>query len=78
MNKIKYRFEVWYRTKPLAQVAEFLAKLDLGMEYVCYKDSIVFSYTKEEKPVQYFKDLIKQAMEMAECVLVHVEGGKVE
>lgn len=75
---LKYRFEVWYQTKGLREVSEFLSKCDLGMDGMCIKDVITFSYTKEEKPVSYFKELIKMAMESCDCQLVQIVGGKIE
>jgi hypothetical protein len=48
------------------------------MDGMCIKDVITFSYTKEEKPVSYFKELIKMAMESCDCQLVQIVGGKIE
>ena len=78
VTPIKYRFEIWYQTKYMKQTSDFLSKCDLGTDCVCLKEVITFNYTKEEKPIDYFKGLIKQAMESGECTLVQIEGGKIE
>lgn len=75
---LKYRFEIVYQTPNLIQANEFMACCDLGIGALCFKEVIYFSYTKEEKPVSYFKDLIRQALEAIGHTLVKIEGGKIE
>lgn len=58
--------------------SDFLKKCDLGMEGICVKDVITFRYSREEKSVSYFKDLITQAMEMTGHTVLQIEGGKIE
>jgi hypothetical protein len=77
-NPIRYRFEISYQTERLKMVNDFMNRCDLNIGDLCMKDVICFSYSKEEKPIEYFKDLIKQSVELAGGRLVHVEGGKVE
>lgn len=78
MTHIKYRFEIWYQTKNLRQIGYLLKTFDLGIDGLCTKDVITFVYTAEEKPISYFKELIKQAMESCERTVLKIEGGKVE
>jgi hypothetical protein len=78
MKSLIYRFEVWYQTKNLRLISEFLQKCDLGMDGMCIKDVITFTYTREEQPIDYFKELIVQAMAACEGNVVHIEGGKIE
>jgi hypothetical protein len=59
-------------------VNDFLGSCDLGIDTICIKDVITFNYTREEKPVSYFKDILKLAMENSECQIIHIEGGKIE
>ena len=75
---LKYRFEILYQTTNLRRVSNFMEKLDLGMDEFCFKEVIAFNYTKEEKPVSYFKELIQQAMESIGHTLIKIEGGKIE
>jgi hypothetical protein len=75
---IKYRFEVWYQTKNAKAVSDFLDKCDLGIVNVCLKEIIQFNYTKEEKPISYFKHLIQTAYESYECTVLDIRGGKME
>lgn len=75
---MKYRFVVVFQTPQLKKISDFLSCLDLGHECFAYKEVMSFSYTKEEKPVSYFKDLIKQAVENSGHVFLYVEGGKIE
>ena len=75
---IIYRFEIIYQSPLMKQVSDFMKKLDLGEQEFCIRETIHFQYSKEEKPVAYFKDLIKQALEACDCKLLDIEGGKIE
>lgn len=77
-SRFKYRFEVLYQTQHLKQVSDLMQKLDLGMDEVCFRETIGFYYILEEKPISYFKQLIRQAMEASGNVLINIEGGKTE
>lgn len=77
-SPLKYRFEILYQTPNLRQVSNFMGNLDLGIDTLCFKDVITFHYTKEEKPVSYFKELIRKALESIGHTLIKIEGGKIE
>jgi len=55
-----------------------MSKLDLGMDGLALREVITFEYTKEEKPIQYFKDLINTAYERMGCKIIDIKGGKIE
>ncbi len=78
VKPLKYRFTVVWQSKEMKMASDFLEKCDLGIGKVCIKDTMEFTYSKTEQPIEYFKDLIKQAMELCGSILVNIEGGKVE
>lgn len=55
-----------------------MQKLDLHTGDICHKEEFTFKYSKEEKPIEYFKDLFRQAFDSIECTIIHIEGGKIE
>lgn len=75
-----YRFSVYYETKRMQQVNEFLRKCDIYQSDTgtAIEETIRFNYTGKNKPISYFKDLIKQAYEQLECKVVLLEGGIIE
>jgi len=73
-----YRFEIIYQSKNLKDVSDFMSKLDLGTGEIGIYETITFQYTKEEKPISYFKELIKKAYEELGCVVLKIKGGKIE
>ncbi len=75
---ITYRFTVTYQTRNFKQASDFIKKCDLNIGGFYLEESLSFKYTKEEKPIQYFKDLIKQAYEACDCVVNEIKGGKIE
>lgn len=77
-ERIKYRFEILYQTPNLKQASDFLGKLDLGINEFCFKEVITFTYTKQEKPISYFKELIHHSMKETGYIPIKIEGGKIE
>lgn len=75
---LKYRFEILYQTPRLKRASDFLRRMDLGMQKTAYKEVMTFTYTNEEKPISYFKNLIRIAMEESGFVLLEITGGKIE
>lgn len=75
---LKYRFKILYQTRNAKDVSNFMEKCDLRVGELCFEETIEFGYTAEEKPVAYFKDLIRQAMESTDHILLQIKGGKVE
>ena len=75
---LKYRFEISYQTPHIKKASDFMTKLDLGTKECFIKDVLTFEYTKEEKPIQYFKDILTKAFVMMDYTLIHIEGGKIE
>jgi len=75
---LKYRFEFYYQDSSLRDLSSLMSKLDLGMDGLALREVITFEYTKEEKPIQYFKDLINTAYERMGCKIIDIKGGKIE
>lgn len=76
--KTHYRFTVTYQTQHMRDTCNFLDMCDLNVGQVCIEQVYEFDYTKEPKPIEYFKRLFTQAFESIDCFLVDVRGGIVE
>jgi len=75
---LRYRFEITYQTHGMKLVSAFMEKFDLGFEEIYTKDVYTFNYTEEEKPVSYFKELLRKALENCDCTVFEITGGKIE
>lgn len=78
MSKLKYRFVVHYQDKHVKEVSDFLSRCDLGIDGFAFKEVFTFDYSKEEKPISYFKDLFTKAFDQLGRTIIHIEGGKIE
>lgn len=78
MNKIKYRFEIFHQTELMRDISRFMRNVDLGDREFGVVETVVFSYSGEDKPIDYFKDLIIRAFAYAGSSVLRIEGGKVE
>ncbi len=74
----KYRFEISYQNKNIRQVCEFMRKVDLDLGDIYLKEVYGFDYINDEKPIDYFKDLFRQAYETMDCNIINIKGGKIE
>lgn len=74
---MKYRFEVAYQTKIMQKMNALLQSLDIGEKAFCTVHDIEFSSEKKLE-IAAVKVLIALAYESDGCVILRIEGGKVE
>lgn len=62
----------------MQRACEFLAKCDLSLGQIGFREAIYFTYSGEDKPISYFKGLLEQAYNTCENTILKIEGGIVE
>jgi hypothetical protein len=77
---MRYKFTIWYQTPNLRQVNDFMIKCDIYKQdtVITIEEKFEFKYTGIDRPISYFKDLLKQAMESLGNKLINCEGGPIE
>ena len=67
-----------YQTQNMKIASDFLNKWDLRIGEIVAKETLIFNYVVEEKPIEYFNGLIKQAYDMLNISIIDIKGGKIE
>lgn len=74
---MKYRFEIIYQNKYMKEACELMRKMDCDIGEAGFRETIILT-SKNDKSISEIKELLKQAYQSADCILLHIEGGKVE
>lgn len=75
--KYRYRFKIFYANKHLQDISKMMSKLDLGFDGMAIEETITFSSEKDNE-ISKLKEVIKAAFESCGCIVMHLEGGKIE